>query len=410
MTPFDLLSAPLRACFALWALLLCLTELMAGVLAAVRRRWAFAALALLLFVPCYGLWQVLFDLSLVGGTQALAAISLYLTGSPWLLWLAAFALMTAGVGLLLGKELRDERTCLTPGTVKLFLDKLPCGVCCWRENGRVLFSNDCMNRLCLALTGEPLRNGEHLRRAAAQGLLTLESRVWRFSCRSLQVDGERLQELIASDVTAEYAKTKALERDKAELSQLNRQLREHCRSLDETVRRQEILQAKVNIHEEMNRLMLATAAASGEEPAAQDRIFSLWAQNALLLCKEADDTADVGAADSLDRLAAALKIRLRWQEPLPAALTDRQRALFFSAAQEAIVNAVKHADARTLDVSFARTDTNLCCRFTNDGRLPQGPVTFTGGLADLTLLAEHQGTALSVTTEGRFTLELRFPK
>ena len=88
-----------------------------------------------------------------------------------------------------------------------------------------------------------------------------EGRRWRFVRRELLLDGERLHELTASDVTAEYAKTEALQRDKEALSRLKAELNEYNLGIDDTVRKQEILRAKVNIHDEMNRLMLSTVAA-----------------------------------------------------------------------------------------------------------------------------------------------------
>ena len=266
-----------------------------------------------------------------------------------------------------------------------------------------------MNRLCLALTGSPLLNGNQFRDAAADRILPIDGKVWRFSCRELAFDGEPLWELIASDITPEYAKTQALERDKAELSQLNRDLQAHYLSIDEVIRRQEILQARVNIHNEMNRLMLSTTAADGKDAAALDRIFSLWERNALLLCFEAEEPADRNAADSLDRLASALGVRLVRQGALPQTLTQ-QRGLFWSAAQEAMANAVKHAGAKTLTVSVEETDAALLCRFTNDGAVPSVPPRFTGGLANLALLAERQGAEVSAQIGGQFTLTLRFPK
>ena len=113
----------------------------------------------------------------------------------------------------------------------------------------------------------------------------------------------------------------------------------------------------------MNRLMLSTTAAGGEDPAALDRIFSLWEKNALLLCMEADRAGDPGDAESLETLAAALKLRLVWRGALPESLSEAQRELFFYAAREALANAVKHAGAKELELFFDETETQLFCRF-----------------------------------------------
>lgn len=407
MTAFANLSALARAMFALWALLLLLLgSIVSTVLAATKKRILPAVLAALLFVPIYLLWQVIFDLSLFGSSADAARISVTLGALPWFLWLAALLLLGIAAALLLGRNLRYDKTNLTPGTVKLFLDKLPGGVCCWKENGRVLFANDCMNRLCARLTGAPLLSGNPFRNAVADGILPVDGTMWRFSCREFLLDGEKLYEMIASNITAEYAKTQALERDKAELSLLNRELQDYYRSIDDVVRGQEVLQARVSIHDEMNRLMLSTMAASNENPAALDRIFRLWEQNALLLGREAEEEKD----DSLEQLALALDIRLIWQSSLPPTLSPARRSLFLAAAREALINAVKHARAKTMTISFEEAEDRIFCRFANDGAVPSSPVRFTGGLANLLALADKQGAFVSVCCADGFTLSLCFPK
>ena len=408
MTAFALLSPAVRATFALWALLLLLVNLFSAVLSAVRRRLRCALLALLSFAPIYFLWQVIFDLSLFGNTERAAAVSRRLGALPWIVWLPAFALLALGSALLLAYIVRYDRSFITPATVKRYLDRLPCGICCWRKNGSVIFSNVLMNRLCKEMTGGPLLNGNAFRSAASGGILQADGRVWRFSCRELIFGGESLQEMIASDITAEHAKTQALERDKEELSFLNRELTEYYDSIDDAVRREELLQAQILIHDEMNRLMLTTTAADGGKTEELDRIFSLWEQNALLLGKTAEEEKE--AADRAEQLAAALGIRLILPDALPETLTEEQRSLFRTALSETIVNAAKHAEAKTVTVSFSETERAAECRFANDGTPPSRELRFTGGLANLSLLAQKQGASVSVDRREGFALLLRFPK
>ena len=408
MISFAMLSALARAVFALWGLLLCLTNIGSAVLAAVRKRYRHTAFALLLFAPVYFMWQVIFDLSLFVGTENVTEISAALGGLPWPCWFAAFAALTASAAILLGYNIRYDKTFINPGTIKLYLDKMPCGICCWRDNGRVLFSNICMNELCVAITNNSLLNGNHFRDAVKDGILTVDGRVWRFACRKINVDGEPLSEMIASDITTEYAKTEALEKDKAELSRLNSELWEYYLSIDDSVQRQEILQAKMNIHDEMNRLMLSTMATDKEDTQALDKIFSLWEQNALLLCMEADRSDSVLKRENVDSLAKALGVSLKWSAELPSVISDKQKELFFFTAQEAVINAVKHAQAREIEISFENKDGFLTCRFTNDGIVPKNDVRFAGGLANLEMLAEKQGATVKTEISDKFTLILQY--
>ena len=406
MISFNMLTPFARSLFALWALLLGLADIVSAVLALVNKRYRFTAASLVLFTPVYFLWQVIFDFSLFGKNEAASGSTSALCEMPLPFWLLAFVLLTVPGVLLLIYNVRYDKNFITPGSIKLFLDGLPCGICCWRENGRVLFSNVSMNILCAALTGNPLLNGNRFREAVKGDILTVDGQVWRFSCRDIVLDGEKLIEMVASDITAEYAKTEALEKDKADLALLNRKLKEYYLSMDDAVRRQEILQAKVNIHDEMNRLMLSTMAAGTADTAELDRIFTLWEQNALILCMEADGEG----GDSLEELAAALKLELCRQDDIPEALSEKQRGLFFSAAKEAMVNAVKHAGAKTLAIGFEETEDRIICRFTNDGAVPVNAVHFSGGLKNLALIAKKQGATVSAESDKSFTLTLCFPK
>ena len=171
MTAFASLSALTRALFALWALLLCLTDIGSAVLATVRRRYRFTVIALLILAPVYFLWQVIFDLSLFGASENAAEISRTLGGLPWLLWFLALTILSVSAALLLRSIIRYNRSFITLGAIKLFLDRMPCGVCCWIQSGRVLFSNICMNRLCTDITDAPLLNGNQFRDAVADGIL-----------------------------------------------------------------------------------------------------------------------------------------------------------------------------------------------------------------------------------------------
>ncbi len=410
MTQFLTLSVLVRTAFALWAFLLCLADLVSAILSRIRKRRLFFVAALILFAPAYFAWQTIFDLALANrGIASATPVTQTLCGLPFLYWFAVLSVLTVVSVLLLRYGVRYEKNHITRGAIKSFLDQIPCGVCCYRENGRILFSNIRMNRLCVALTDSPLLNGKQLSGAVGEKVFEVEGRMWRFTGREMHSDGERLYEIIASDVTNEYAKTQVLEKDKAELSRINRELREYTLSIDETVRRQEILQAKISVHDEMNRLMLTTVAAEPEQTAQLDRIFSLWERNALLLRAESDDAGDGKTTERIGELADALRIGLNWQGSLPAALSGKERTLFFAVAQEAVINAAKHAKARSMNISFDEAEGHICCRFTNDGEMPRGPVTFTGGLANLEQLAQKQGATIVASADGKFTLSLLFP-
>ena len=410
MTSFFLLSELARSFFLLWALMLCLICIFGAVISATQKRLRFLSLFLLPFGFSYFLWQVMFDLHLFDTSARASAVSRKLGALPWADWMAALVLLSVLALILLLRAVRYGKRSITPATVKLCLDQMPCGVCCWYDNGRVLFSNICMNRLSLKLTHTPLLNGNIFYQAVSDGICTVGESVWRFQCRDIFFDGEKLHEMIASDITAEYAETQALKEENKELSRLKQKLQAYSLNIEETVRRQEILQAKINIHDQMNKLMLSTMAADKEDAAALDKLFSQWEQNALFLRMQADGSSDKKAVTRINDLAQALGICLSWRTKLPITLTEKQRELFFTAAQEAVINAAKHAQAKNMEISFTESDTKLCCRFKNDGTAPSEEVDFAGGLKNLAMLAGEYGAFVSAKAGEAFILSLTFIK
>lgn len=407
MTSVHLLSELSHHLITLWAFMLCVFGIAVIVYAVFQRRYKTAVVSLVPFACTYLIWQLLFTIHLGDGIIDIEIAQRALDHAPWILWIAALIAVTLVMELLLAGSIRYDKNHITPNAIKLCADRMHCGICYWRDNGRVIFSNDCMKRLCISLTNKPLLNGNHFRAALTDGYLTVDGKAWRFVCRDLMLGGETLHEMIASDVTEEYAKTEILRKDTEELSRINRELQEHRLKIADTVRKQEILQAKVNIHDEMNRLMLRTVVADCHNKEELASVFSLWKRNALFLCMEAE--TDKMAVDKIEELAEQMNIRLIWQSELPKSLTDKQRELFFSAFGEAIINAAKHAEAETLSVSFTETDDELSCTFENDGKV-SGNIRFTGGLSNLSLLAKEQNASVTAEADKTFRLTIIFSK
>ncbi|MBQ7265615.1 MAG: hypothetical protein IJS61_05900 [Firmicutes bacterium] len=409
MMPFFTFSTLSRSFFALCALLLCLANIVNVVLAVARKNRRLMFFSLPLFIAIYFMWQAIFDLSLFGTGESASNFAKTLCKLPITLWLTAFLFITIETIIILRANIIYNKSTVTPNSIKIYLDNLPCGVCCWKKNGMIIFSNICMNRLCKALTNEPLMNGNQFLNTLKENIVTIDNKVWRFSRRSINIEGEELFEMTASDITLEYEKTKALEKEKEELSKLNLKLSQYFLDIDDTVRREEILQAKIHIHDEMNKLMLLGKNVSGKDPKAMDNILCLYEKNALLLYAEIDVSSSKDLT-SIKELADTLNILLIWQNNMCEKLSELQQELFFAVAREAVTNAVKHALAKTMCISFSETEEYIYCSFTNDGVPPIKKAEFTGGLKNLYILAQEQGVSVSTKQDKDFTLTLGFPK
>lgn len=408
MISFADLSGLIRAFFALWALLLCVINIMNSVLAFDKKKYIFGIIGIILFLPNYFLWQVIFDYSLSISSGIINIVSKSMVDLAWIYWSIIFMVLTILGVVLLIFNIRYEKNYLTVNSIKIYLDKIDCGVCYFKDNGRVIFSNMKMNQLSNRLIGTDLLNGNQFSAATKEKIVCIGEEKWKFSSRDIVFTDEHLHEIIAMNVTNEYLKTQQLEKDKIELSKIKQELQNYNLSIDEVVKHQEILQAKINIHDEMNRLMLSTVAFENENVANLDKIFALWQENASLLFMEAKENKQEVMGRKIEDLAKALKINLIWKDEPISILSEEERNIFYIAAQEAIANASKHANAHRIIISLIKKEGYVECRFINNGELPNKPITFTGGLANLEKLVKKNNASIKASYDNQFVLSLIF--
>ncbi|MGN1197876.1 MAG: hypothetical protein ACI4TA_09760, partial [Acetatifactor sp.] len=175
-------------------------------------------------------------------------------------------------------------------------------------------------------------------------------------------------------------------------------------------RKQEILDAKVYIHDEMNRLMLVTTS-NAEMPMAEEEfreILTLWRNNAILLGGESEKAKDNTDISEVNQLAELLGIRLTWQGEAPGVMPGSIRKVFIMVAREAIANAVKHAEAKNITIGIHKKDAKQLIEISNDGKLPEGKITLGGGLSNIKRMVEEKRGQFRVEAKEQFSMILEF--
>lgn len=413
MTPF--LSLPVAAqnfaCF--WALLTCLGGIAAEVQLWRQKRFRPLALSALCSSAAYFILHVCREGTELRRGKAVTRVALALLEGPWAAFLLALALLGCCCVLLYRQARVWRETHVTAASVKESMDGLPAGVCYYLEDGRCILVNHRMQDVCFSLLGLPLQNGasfyEAVREKSVHALS--DGTAVTFRHRVLAFEDAPLHELIADDITELYEKNERLRADNERARQLGASMKAYGETISDTVRRQEILQAKINIHDEMNRMILTTrkAAQDGAAEAERRDILRMWQGQALLLCKEADARRSSHAVSDLNALAAVLGMELEWSG-VPESEDAAVLSLFLSAAREAMANAAKHAGATRLRIETREDGETLRAAFTNDGRKPEGAAEETGGLRNLRARLEKAGGGMRVETEPVFRLSVTIPK
>ena len=136
----------------------------------------------------------------------------FLTGAPWLLFVAVIVLVAIHFAVALPREYHRRKNELSPFSIKEATDKLPMGICFADPDGRIILCNNRMRRLSFALSSHELQIAEDLESALAQPdssvtvkddcFILPDRTVWQFHTQNIVVDGDdRWQQVTAHNVT-----------------------------------------------------------------------------------------------------------------------------------------------------------------------------------------------------------------
>ena len=375
------------------------------------KRTRYIAVSVIVLIVEYFLIQIMSDM--LHRNVGLENVELsYTLGHVDFIWWMLLIIVIMGISVTLAsffKHWKAEH--ITPMSVKDSIDMLHAGLCYWEDSGRIILSNKKMDEICLAVSGEMLLNGEKFyNRIESECMPMPDGTIKYFFHNLVEFEDKKIHELIAADVTELYKKNELLEQETISLQKMNESLRRYNQNIEETVRKQEILDAKVYIHDEMNRLMLVTTA-NAETPMSEEEfkeILTMWRNNAILLGKESDRTRVNTDISEINQLAELLGIQLRWQGEEPWTVPDEIREVFIMVAGEAIANAVKHAEAKNISIGIHKSDEKIVIGIANDGKLPERKINFGGGLTNIKRMVEAQKGQFRVEINEQFNMILEF--
>lgn len=363
------------------------------------------------------------ELQLYGNGKSAPAI--WVGGCPvavLCIFLAAEAVWTFGVFWKLFSYWKNR---ITPFSIKESIDNLPAGLAFAEKSGFVLLANRQMEQLSHQIAGMDFQNAEEFWEILTKGELSAgccriqdgtepeiqlsDGLIWIFARHALQVEGRMVLQFTASEMTEQFLLAEKLAEDNEALRKMNDRLRRYDQELTAFVRSREILDAKMQIHNEMGRALLATRAWLGQN-SDREHAHALWKQweyvTALLRAeakprqKRSDWTVFVESA----RMAG---VSLQVNGDVPEASSALE--LIAAAAAEALTNAVRHAGADMLVVCMSQTDSGLEVSFKNNGKVPERTVTEGGGLGALRLRVEQAGGSVQIVSFPQFCLTIQIP-
>ncbi|MBR6650788.1 MAG: hypothetical protein IKL36_05185 [Clostridia bacterium] len=317
------------------------------------------------------------------------------------------------------KEISYKKKTLTQSSIKEGIDKLSSGLCYYHDSGRIILMNSKMDSLSHSIFGRDLQNADLFLKNLREGLaspsvavLSTDSQptlrlpdgsAWMFTHSRL----DNINQLVATDITHLQNIADELENKNEQLKALNLRLKKYGENVDELTREKERLEIKARIHRELGQALLASRRFLLSNNEEDDAPVERWQRIIALLHKEAVTQEDEKPIAMLTRAAKAMGINLEITGKLP--LEHNVQLMFVQAAAEALTNAISHAGAKTLYMSFLHDVYDYIAQFTNDGAPPAAKIVEGGGLSSLRQKIEREGGTMIVDSHPEFTLTVILP-
>ena len=338
--------------------------------------------------------------------------------SPWIAVAAVELILTLILLFSFWSLLRYRRSHLSRGVIKETLDMLPVGICFSKDDGTVVLSNLQMDRLCSVLTGGSLVDATPFwEKIEACGEEQNKTRIVPISedetvlilREEIVSNGKPYTQMIAFDVSEQYRIIAQLRSKNKKLIDLQTRIKAYSAMTSQLAMTEEILRARVTVHDEMGYLLLSGKYyLDHADTADAENLLDLMRYTHNLLMREGEEPDDAkhdGYAQAIE-VARAIGVEVSVSGDAPS--DDAIREILDGAIRECAANTVKHASGDHLSVTITRDGDLLRADIIGNGNAPESPVTESGGLLNLRRNAESMGGEMRVACDPTVKVTLCF--
>jgi len=344
---------------------------------------------------------------------------------------------------------RMEKNNLTNFSIKEAMDKLSQGQLFVTKNGQTLLVNDVMRKLIIRMTGQSGYDAMSFVKQLQEGdvdsackilkwdnptLVMLDDEsVWSFAYFPVN---EKIMQMTAIEVTDQHRLNEGIEQENRALEQIKSRMKAYGEKVDEHVKKEELLNAKISIHDNLGRLLIATRAymEGAISSISEDELILMWKENLYLMKvpekknagNSEEDGADSGNAakkengvsvrlgsesvkkhggniSGIQQAAEFIGLKLVVSGVFPDSMSNMH--LIHCGARECMTNAA-HAGAKEFCIDVSRKNGLIYVCYTNDGEAPKADFHEGGGLSSLRKQVEEAGATMIVETNNRFALTI----
>ena len=348
----------------------------------------------------------------------------FLLKIPIWIFLSGMSLLIICLCLLVRNEILTCRKNISAWSVKETMDDVPCGVCVSDSWGRIVLSNKKMRELSRMLIGAVLQNYEDLKQVldgnkSVQGVTRLSPEnsvlylpngtVWMFQNYMLtEEEVAGYLQTVAFDVTEIYFNSEKIRMKNEKLELLNQKLKKMYEQIDESIREQETLKMKMQVHDSFGRSLLTIRRMleGNKEPDYMKNQLEILKQSVYILSGIMQDDTEKQYEESIkhaEKLGVSVEIEGELCDEYQVALiTDK-------AIRECVTNCIRHAHGRRVYVQSHKTREGWKVCITNDGERPKEGCREGGGLSALREVVERDGGEMTTKFEPEFLLALKLP-
>lgn len=348
----------------------------------------------------------------------------FLLKIPIWIFLAGMSLLIICLCLLVRNEILTCRKNISAWSVKETMDDVPCGVCVSDSWGRIVLSNKKMRELSRMLIGAVLQNYEDLKQVldgnkSVQGVTRLSPEnsvlylpngtVWMFQNYMLtEEEVAGYLQTVAFDVTEIYFNSEKIRMKNEKLELLNQKLKKMYEQIDESIREQETLKMKMQVHDSFGRSLLTIRhmLEGNKEPDYMKNQLEILKQSVYILSGITQDDTEKQYEESIkhaEKLGVFVEIEGELCDEYQVALiTDK-------AIRECVTNCIRHAHGRRVYVQSHKIRDGWKVCITNDGERPKEGCREGGGLSALREVVERDGGEMTTKFEPEFLLALKLP-
>lgn len=350
-------------------------------------------------------------------TPTMIRIVAWYAALPALALVAVCILLTAVEAFLILSMRRWYNTHITSASIKETVEKLPVGICAFEPDGKITLRNTVIEQLCRSLTGLPLLNGIEFVQSLTEKksdfadftVVLSDYGVWSFTKDEICGGKTCFTLLVAYNVTEAYRKAQMLAERQKTVQELNRNLLAYNKQIEQVITQQEILNAKVRIHDELGSGLLAIKRylVSGGTDKERAELLERLKGNILFLQQEAlpDEQDEYSLILST---AENLGVSVLVSGTLPQ--TEPNKHVIATAIHECFTNVIRHTNGNTLYVGITEEEHTITAQFTDNNTQPVTEAAETGGLCSLRDLAERAGGKMQISAVPQYCLTITLPK